>query len=380
MHCPPVHFGRFCTEEGMHGILCRVPSWNLQIFLFSEKEEIYFFSDYSKDFFFFKRGIKFSLFCYSLSLFFLLYCIKRCPYLAVYSGYERMRGCVVRLDLQELLDWIRKEQDSFPAAQRRVASYVVENYQQIAFLSISALSSKIGVSDNTVVKFCNHLGYSKFAEFKKEFTNYAHSELLIYNKIDGNTKPDDGNVWMQMLNDTTSAIQATLTDPVNVRNLPLLLERIEKAQHIYITGGRISGAIAAMFVSRLRYLNLQVHALKCDYVGDFVDQTAVVRPEDLVIAVSFPRYTTQIVNAMEYLHQRGVPIALITDKGLSPIYPYADVVFHCATESSGFLPCYTGSVALIDAICQAISIAHRAEITSYVHDLEKRLLEQGVWM
>ena len=87
----------------------------------------------------------------------------------------------------ELLDRIRKEQDSFPAAQKRVAAYVVENYQQIAFLSISALSQKVGVSDNTVVKFCNHLGYDKFAEFKKEFTDYAHSELLIYKKLDSGT-------------------------------------------------------------------------------------------------------------------------------------------------------------------------------------------------
>mgnify|MGYP000160173673 CR=1 FL=1 len=86
------------------------------------------------------------------------------------------------------------------------------------------------------------------------------------------------------------------------------------------------------------------------------------------------------VTALEDMHRRGVPIALITDKGLSPVHPFADIVFHCATDSSAFLPCYTGCLALIDVICQAVCMEHRSEITEYVRDLEKRLLAQGVWM
>ena len=90
--------------------------------------------------------------------------------------------------------------------------------------------------------------------------------------------------------------------------------------------------------------------------------------------------TPHAVTALEDMHRRGVPIALITDKGLSPVHPFADIVFHCATDSSAFLPCYTGCLALIDVICQAVCMEHRSEITEYVRDLEKRLLAQGVWM
>ena len=61
--------------------------------------------------------------------------------------------------IQELLDRVRKEQEHFPAAQRLVAAYVVENYNQITrYLRVTTLAKNIGVSDNTVVKFCNHLG------------------------------------------------------------------------------------------------------------------------------------------------------------------------------------------------------------------------------
>ena len=187
-------------------------------------------------------------------------------------------------DVMELLDHIRREQDNFPAAQKKVAAFVVENYQQIAFLPISALSQRVGVSDNTVIKFCNHLGYEKFTEFKKEFTSYAHSELLIYNKIGGETAPvsEGDSVWSMIQNDAIASLQETLSDPQNHSSLTELLARMEKAKHIYVTGGRLSGIAAAMLANKLRYLNLQVHDLSCGTVGDYIDQTALVQPEDLV--------------------------------------------------------------------------------------------------
>ena len=77
------------------------------------------------------------------------------------------------MTLQDLLNRIRAQQDSFSAAQQLVAAYVLENYHQIPFLSITALSEGIGVSDNTVVKFCNRIGFDRFAEFKKFISDYV---------------------------------------------------------------------------------------------------------------------------------------------------------------------------------------------------------------
>ena len=91
------------------------------------------------------------------------------------------------MTLQELLNQIRCKQASFSAAQRLVASYVVENYHMIPFLSISDLANSIGVSNNTVVKFCNRLGFDRFAEFKKFISEYVSqrttSDLIISQKL-----------------------------------------------------------------------------------------------------------------------------------------------------------------------------------------------------
>ena len=283
--------------------------------------------------------------------------------------------------IQELLDRVRKEQEHFPAAQRLVAAYVVENYNQIPFLSITTLAKNIGVSDNTVVKFCNHLGYNKFAEFKKVFSDYAHSELVMTNKLSENTgrAADDDSFFTQELEESMAAVQATLLDTYNQKNLPKLLEMMDRAEHIYVTGGRGSSMMAGLLAKALRYLNLKVHDL-IEGMGDHLDQVAMIGPKDLAIIISLPRYTAQVVDAAKYLHKAGVPVVLITDTGLSPAHPYADLSFHCTMTSSYYFPSFTGCLALINTICRAAGATRNKETVEYTRKLERELLDRGIFL
>ena len=283
--------------------------------------------------------------------------------------------------VQELLERIRSEQEHFTAAQQRVAAYVIENYNQIPFLSISSLAKNIGVSDNTVIKFCNHLGFSKFGEFKKIFAEYAHLELSMSNKLSENAghSSDDGSSLYLEMEEDVAAIQATLSDPYNQDNLPKLLERMDQARDIYIIGGRGSAMMAGLFAKMLRYLKFKVHDL-ISGIGDLFDQAATIGPEDLVIAISLPRYTAQVVEVIKYLHQKEVPVVLITDTGLSPAHPYADLCFHCAMTSSSYFPSYTGCLSLISGICRAAGSTRDRETVQYARHLGKELLNRGIFL
>ena len=282
--------------------------------------------------------------------------------------------------LQDLLNKIRQEQTSFSAAQRQVAAYVLENHHQIPFLSISSLARNIGVSNNSVIKFCNQLGYAKFAELKRELSAYAHKELVIYNKISESAPADGGNEhFSKVTDDDICAIRATLSDSDNHKNLPVLLGMIDKASHIYITGGRVSGSMASFFASALRYLDLQVHEVNAG-IGDYWDRMSMITKDDLVIAISLPRYTAEVVNALKMLKDRGVPIALITDTGLSPAHPYADVAFHCTVNSSYYHLCYSGCMSLISVVCRAVSTQRKQDAAKYMHQLESSLLDHGVFL
>lgn len=284
------------------------------------------------------------------------------------------------MPLQDLLNRIRQEQGQFPAAQRLVAAYVVENYNQIPFLSITTLAKNIGVSDNTVIKFCNHLGFQKFTEFKKVFADYAHSELVMFNKISemGESTEDDSH-FSQGLEEDTAAIRATLTDPTNQQNLPTLLGMMDKARNIYITGGRGSAMMAGLFANMLRYLGYKIYDVSSNG-GDYLDRLSMVDKKDLVVAISFPRYTAQVIHALKYLHENEVPIVLITDTGLSPAHPYATLSFHCSYNSEYYFPCYAGCLSLINVICRAASATRRKEAAQHVRQLEALLLDQGIFL
>ena len=284
------------------------------------------------------------------------------------------------MTLQDLLNQIRRDQSSFSAAQRLVASYVLENYHQIPFLSITALAENIGVSDNTVVKFCNQLGFSRFAEFKKFISDYvsqyANSDLVMSRKL---SDSNDDSIFSLGMEEDFAAIQSTLSDPNNQENLPKLLSMMDRAKHIYIAGGRSSSSMASLFVTALRYLDYKVYDCSIG-AGDYLDRLAMIEPDDLFIALTFPRYTAQTVHGIRDLHQAGVPVILITDTGLSPAHPYADLAFHCTVNSGSYFPCLTGCLALINVICRAAGAARKQQVSDHIRHLESKLLDQGVFL
>lgn len=287
------------------------------------------------------------------------------------------------MELKELLNRISREQENYSPSQKLVADYVLKNYKQIPFYSITTLSEKIGVSHYSVISFCKSLGYSKFSELKKELSQYA-SDLIIYSKLSQSDKSGENEsghhrFFDQALSEGTEAIQATLTNPENRDNLSKLVEMINSAQYIYVTGGRASSHLAGLLACFLRYLNLKVIELTTER-GDYWDRLVMVTPKDLVIGISFPRYTAQIVSGLLSLHNAGVPIVLITDNGLSPARPYADLAFCCEMESTSYIQCYSGCLALIDAICRVVGNDRKSKAAEYLRRLEEHLLDQGTYM
>lgn len=282
--------------------------------------------------------------------------------------------------MHQLLEKIMKEQTNFPAAQRLVAAYVVDNCYQIPFLSITALAKNVGVSDTTVIKFCAQLGFDGYGEFKKVFSDSVHSELVMYNKVAESDTPhmSGSSIFATINQEELANIQATMNNPTNHDSLEKLLLAMEKAENIYMMGGRSATYFAEYLANSLRYLGLPVQTLTGGS-SDHYDRVFNIKPTDLVITFCFPRYTALTIELMQELHSQGIPQILITDTGLSPAYPYADTVFQCSVSSDGYFPCYGSCMALIDVISRAASVRFKATASEHIHRLEKRLLEKGVF-
>lgn len=260
----------------------------------------------------------------------------------------------INLSHLDVLNQIREEQPHFSTALRLVADYVLKHFHKIPFLSISAISENIGVSPNTVIKFCNHLGFSRFAEFKRVFSEHARSTLTTPNVSDSNARGVGDDLFSQGLEEEISVISATLNNPTNHENLPKAISMITNAKHIYVCGGSRSYPIASIFALDLQSMCLPVHTLYYDKETFWLN-VRTATPEDLVIFLTMPQYSDVAVDAMQKLHKKKVPVLLLTDTGLSPALPYADLTLYCSYYENYYLYSNVGVHAMINVLCRGIN-------------------------
>ena len=282
--------------------------------------------------------------------------------------------------MDEIFNLIRGKRALFTGSQTLVADYIIDNFYQIPFLSITALAEKIGVSESTIIKFCNQLGYDKFGELKKIISEHVHSKLIMSNKIMQTEQPiGKHSVFYDVMEEEIENIHATMIDQTNREILPDFLSILFKSKTIYVTGGRSSAILAAYFASMLRYLGLKVYDISSG-VGDYLDKIAMADPGDLVITICFPRYTSLVVSSMKDLREKGVSVVLITDSVSSPGNRYANMTFYCNVTSNTYFPSYASCISLFSAICRAASIKNRLASSKYVQHLEKKLLERHIFI
>lgn len=269
----------------------------------------------------------------------------------------------------DVLNRIRDEQGHFSPAQRQVADYVLKYFHQIPFLSISALAENIGVSNNSIIKFCNHLGFSRFAEFKRIFSDHAHSTLTTQLSPDSETKVISNDFFSQNLEEDFQVISTTLNDPINHENLPKAVSMITKAHHIYICGGSRSYPMADSLASKLQYMRLAASPVYYE-PDSFWVKIRSAKPDDLVIIITMPTYSEIAVSSMKKLHKAGVPILLLTDNGLSPALPYADVALHCAYYDSFYMFSNIGVHTMINTLCRGVN--YQLDIEKYHRNKDQK--------
>lgn len=249
-----------------------------------------------------------------------------------------------------------------------VADYVLKEFHKIPFLSISALSEKIGVSPNTVIKFCNHLGFSRFAEFKKIFSEHARAILSAPGEGD-NLPLGDNDFFAKGLEEETSIISATLNNPANHENLPKAVSMITESTHVYVCGGHRSYPIADIFTFALQSMCVRAHDF---YYDDsfFSLHVRKATPEELVMFIMMPPYSQCAVEAMRQLKKKKIPILLLTDTGLSPGLPYADLTLYCAYRDNHYLYSNMGVHALINVLTRAVN--RQVDINAYRKNKERK--------
>ena len=167
-------------------------------------------------------------------------------------------------------------------------------------------------------------------------------------------------------------IQATLCNTSNRAKIQTLLEMIDSAHNIYTIGGRSSSFFAGFFAFKLRQQDVCVQHIDFG-AGDDIDKMMMIRPGDLVIAFSFPRYTKRVLEILKYVKAKGISIVLITGESLSPAFQYAELVFSCRITSQSYVASYVACLSLINVILMTRALDHKKDMEKDLKELEENL-------
>lgn len=279
---------------------------------------------------------------------------------------------------QELLERLNHSGKRLSKSHRRIAECIVTHYDKAAFMTASKLGEYVGVSESTVVRFAAALGYDGFPQLQKALQELIRHRLTATQRLEMTGDMGHAQVLNKVLKTDMQNIRATL-DELNLETFDAVIESILQARNIYVLGLRASAPLAEFLGHYLNFIFPNVHTVTSG-VSDVFEQIARISEEDVLIGISFPRYTSHTVKAMKFARSRGAALIAITDGPLSPLHAEANLCLTAKSEMASFVDSLAAPISLINALIVALSQRRRAQVTDYFGKMEDIWSEYRVYL
>jgi DNA-binding MurR/RpiR family transcriptional regulator len=258
--------------------------------------------------------------------------------------------------------------------------YIVDNYEEAIFLTASQLAHSVGVSEATVVRLAQALGFDGYPGMQSKFREGLQNRLSTVTRLERTVDHvrQVGDVVVKVLQEDIQNLSQTL------RNLPIevfeqAVADMEKAKRIFVVGLRGAHAPALTLATYLRFLGKQAQLLVPGH-GELWDIIQGLEKTDLVIGISFPRYTSVTVEILEHARRQRTRVGAITDSPLSPLARHAHWVLTAECRLDSFIESFTAATSLVNALLTAISIQKPGKTLRILREREALWEEKGVYV
>ena len=281
--------------------------------------------------------------------------------------------------VSNLLVRIDVSRKDFSKGQRRIAAYIEEHYDAAAFMTAAKLGEVVGVSESTVVRFATQIGYEGYPYLRKAMQEMIRDKLNSVQRIEvttGRIGTDD--VVESVLNQDIDKIKRTIEE-VSREDFKKTVQAIINAENIYVFGVKSASYIASFFAYYLDLIFGNVHILNSTSKTTTYEKLFRITDKDVMIGISFPRYSTMAVDAMNFAHERGAEVIAITDSMISPLVTNADEVLLARSDIASVVDTLVAPLSLINALLVAVVIERKDDIMKTFSDLEEVWKEQNVY-
>ncbi|MBW1715652.1 MAG: MurR/RpiR family transcriptional regulator [Deltaproteobacteria bacterium] len=277
--------------------------------------------------------------------------------------------------MENILDKISDTFQELTPTQRKVAQYVYHNINEAFLLNSFQIAKTANVSEATVTRFLTNLGFSGFSEFKREIARQVLESFSTTQRLAKSAEDLKArcNVFSEILQGDIENIQ-TLTATISDQLFEQAVNELCSARSIYVLGLRSSYALAFYLTFDLRFFLNKVILIKPG-IGDMPEQVLGVTKDDVLVVISFRRYTRESFDIAEKIKKRAGSVIALTNSELSPVAKLADVTLVASTNIPTYIESYTAPMSLINALITAIALRKKDQAISALNKLETTLEE-----
>ncbi|MGO5052239.1 MurR/RpiR family transcriptional regulator [Lachnospiraceae bacterium LCP25S3_G4] len=275
------------------------------------------------------------------------------------------------MNSNELLSKIDDKYEKFSKGQKLLANYIVNNYDKAVFLTAAKLGKVVGVSESTVVRFATQLGYQGYPGFQKALEELVRNKLNSIQRMEVTYgRISQSEILESVLHSDIEKIKLTLTN-MDQAAFELAVDTILNAKKIYIVGIR-SCAPLANFLSF--YLNLifdNVCLVHTNSSSEIFEQLIRIGEEDVIIGISFPRYSMRTLKALEFASNRNAKVITLTDSVHSPMNLYSSCNLIARSDMASIVDSLVAPLSVVNALVVALCMKKQDEVITTLETLEK---------
>ena len=275
----------------------------------------------------------------------------------------------------DILATLQNNAHTFSKGQRRIAKYITESYDKAAFLTASKLGKTVGVSESTVVRFAVELGYDGYPSMQKAIQEMELNRLTSVQRIEvAHDRIGDQDVVSTVLHADMEKLRQT-NEMLDRAEFKAAVQAILDAERVYILGVRSCAPLAGFLGYYLNYVSPNVHTVTTSGEGEMFEKIVGVKPQDAIIALSFPRYSSATVKAAQYCRSAGATVIGITDSPLSPLGQNSDHVLAAKSDMVSLVDSLVAPLSVLNALIVAVA-ANREERLSTTFTVLENIWDQ----
>ena len=280
---------------------------------------------------------------------------------------------------RDVLHIIQEKMTGFSKGQKRIAGYILSDYDKAAFMTANKLGTVVGVSESPVVRLAAELGYEGYPAMQKALQEIVRSKLTSIQRIRAsNERLFGSDVVTTVLQSDMDKIRSAI-ESVDRAAFESVVDKLMGARHIYILGVRSSSFLAGYLHFYFHLIFENVTLVTSNSAGDILESILRIGPGDVLVGISFPRYSQSTVKGVRFAHDRGADIVAITDSALSPLYSMASTALLASSDMISFVDSLVAPFSLLNALIVAAGHRKDADISQIFNRLEGIWEEYGVF-